>query len=346
MKDVIKLLGGSVIPLWMFPGFLSGTASLFPFWILFQLPQSMLAGTAALDELGKPICMLFCVDRGADCNCLSLMEIGSEADHQTGRLNMRMIKLYFLHIKYAVKSGMQFKTNFIMAWSSNILSYLIIYLQAFILTRNYPVIGGWSYPEIVLLMAMQFFSYSIANTLFYGILHNMDQYINNGDLDRMMVRPVHRSSASCGNSLTGPVSARFSFTRFLIYSLSVNEIRWSWGEGALFFLCLVERSCCSAVFYRLWRDGIWLKRSASLSQMLYFNFAVFSNYPINIYNRTIRVILSTVLPWAYVNFIRQRCFWRKRLAWKQLYLLTPVIGAAAFLLGILLMRRGAVPMKA
>ena len=59
MKDVIKLLGGSVIPLWMFSGFLSGTASLFPFWILFQLPQSMLAGTAALDELGKPICMLF-----------------------------------------------------------------------------------------------------------------------------------------------------------------------------------------------------------------------------------------------------------------------------------------------
>ena len=59
MKDFIKLLGGSVIPLWMFPEFLSGTASLLPFWILFQLPQSMLAGTAALDELGKPICMLF-----------------------------------------------------------------------------------------------------------------------------------------------------------------------------------------------------------------------------------------------------------------------------------------------
>ena len=270
------------------------------------------------------------------------MEIGSEADHRTGRLNMRMIKLYFLHIKYAVKSGMQFKTNFIMAWSSNILSYLIIYLQAFILTRNYPVIGGWSYPEIVLLMAMQFFSYSIANTLFYGILHNMDQYINNGDLDRMMVRPVHPIFSIVWKQFNwAGISQIFLSLAFLIYSLSVNEIRWSWERGALFFLCLVGAVLLQCgVFIGFGATAFWLKRSASLSQMLYFNFAVFSNYPINIYNRTIRVILSTVLPWAYVNFYPAPMILEKEIAWKQLYLLTPVIGAAAFLLGILLMRRG------
>ena len=59
MKDVIKLLGGSVIPLWMFPGFLSGTASLFPFWILFQLPQSMLAERPHWMNLVSPYVCFF-----------------------------------------------------------------------------------------------------------------------------------------------------------------------------------------------------------------------------------------------------------------------------------------------
>lgn len=247
-----------------------------------------------------------------------------------------------MHIKYAIKAGAQFKLDFVTAWFANILAYLIMYMQVWILTRSFPVIGGWNYPEIILLMALQFFSYSIVNTALYGVLHNMDTYINNGDLDRMMVRPV--------NPIFSIVWKQFNWTGisqialsavFLIYGLSANGIIWTFRTVGILILSLggaIALQC--GVFFMFGASAFWLKRSAALSQMLFYNFSSFSNYPITIFGTPIRVLLSTILPWAYINFYPAARLLNKDISCRWLYLLTPVFGIAALIGGNYMMKRG------
>ena len=251
-------------------------------------------------------------------------------------------KLYFIHIRYAIKAGAQFKTDFITAWIANVVEYLIMYMQVWILTRTYPVIGGWSYSEIILLMAMQFFTYSIVNTALYGVLHNMDVYINNGELDRMMVRPVNPVFSIVWKQFNWTGISQIALSAvFLIYGLSSNGIVWTYWTVGILILCLLGAIALQCgVFLMFGASAFWLKRSASLSQMLFYNFSSFSNYPITIFGTPVRVLLSTILPWAYINFYPAARLLNKNITCQWLYLLTPVLGALALVGGNYFMKLG------
>ena len=220
-------------------------------------------------------------------------------------------------------------------------TYLIFYMQAWILTRTFPVIGGWTYHEIILLMALQFFSYSIANTALYGVFHNMDVYINNGDLDRMMVRPVNPIFSIVWKDFnwTG-ISQIFLSGGFLIYGLVQNTIAWSPKTAVIFVVCLFGATALQCgVFLMFGASAFWVRRSASLSQLLFYNFSSFSNSPITVFGKPIRLLLSTILPWAYINFYPAARLLEKEIPCR-LYLLTPVLGIIALVLGTQMMKTG------
>ena len=58
-RDVIKILGGSVVPLWYFPTGLGKIAFAMPFWLLFQFPQSILTGKITIHEILTNMCLLY-----------------------------------------------------------------------------------------------------------------------------------------------------------------------------------------------------------------------------------------------------------------------------------------------
>lgn len=255
---------------------------------------------------------------------------------------MDTIKLYCLYIKYSVKANAQFKANFAAAWLSNLVTYFIFYLQIWIITRTYPVIDDWNCREIILLMALHFFTYSVANTALYGVLHKMDEYINNGDLDRLLLRPTDPIfSIVCKDFNWTGISQILLSGIFLVYGLLSTPISWSIGKITVLFACLAGAVSLQCGFFLiLGAMAFWIKKSASLASLLYYNFAGFMNYPITIFHRGIRILLSTVLPWAYINYYPAAHLLGKSISLPRLYLLNPFLGILALLCGIRLMKIG------
>ena len=253
-----------------------------------------------------------------------------------------IIKLYLMHLRLSIKAGLQFKADFIAAWIANIITYLIYYVQAWILTRNFPVIGGWTYTEILLLMAMQFVSYAVANTALYGVSHNMDEYINRGDLDRILTRPVNPIFSIIWKEFNwSGISQIFMSEVFLIYALINNGIVWSIQNKIILLVSLIGAIILQCgVFLLFGAAAFWIRRSSSLLQLLFYNFSSFSNYPVTIFGKMIRILLSTVLPWAYINFYPAAKLLEKDIPGQSLYVLTPVIGCILLFLGVQAMKYG------
>ena len=59
MGDLIKILGGSVVPIWYFPKQLAGIVLALPFWLLFQFPQSVLIGKLSMQEIRTNLLLLY-----------------------------------------------------------------------------------------------------------------------------------------------------------------------------------------------------------------------------------------------------------------------------------------------
>ena len=59
VADLIKILGGSVVPIWYFPQTLAGIVLALPFWLLFQFPQSVLIGRLSISEIRMNLLLLY-----------------------------------------------------------------------------------------------------------------------------------------------------------------------------------------------------------------------------------------------------------------------------------------------
>ena len=69
---------------------------------------------------------------------------------------------------------------------------------------------------------------------------------------------------------------------------------------------------------------------------LMFNIQNYGRYPVNIYNKTIRFVLTWLLPFAFVGVIPAAYFLEKKADdLSQLAMLTPVVGIVVFAIGLL-----------
>ena len=71
---------------------------------------------------------------------------------------------------------------------------------------------------------------------------------------------------------------------------------------------------------------------------LMYNIGNYGRYPVNIYNRVIRFILTFVLPFAFVEYIQRHTF--KKTEWNSYAFATPIVGVICFTIAITLWNQG------
>ena len=81
--------------------------------------------------------------------------------------------------------------------------------------------------------------------------------------------------------------------------------------------------------------NFWIVRTYSIFYALTWNFRNFINYPISIYGKFIQVLLTFVIPFAFINFYPVKYFLDKKgdtLFHPILQYGTPIVGIVLFLL--------------
>lgn len=88
--------------------------------------------------------------------------------------------------------------------------------------------------------------------------------------------------------------------------------------------------------------AFWIGESEGLYRLLYKNLTEFIQYPLSVYHRGIRELLTFVLPYAFINYYPVQYFIDRQegICPGILRYLTPLVGCGVFLLSRLFWRLG------
>ena len=217
-----------------------------------------------------------------------------------GGIIMRLVKAY---IKMNLKRSIEYRGNFIIGFIGlliiNISSILILY----IIISNFEDIAGWTYWENIFNYALFLTSLGLHKVIFQNI-GNLEDYIVDGRFDRLMLRPV----SPFAQIILEVINIEEITDFFLgIIGLSISsiylKIRWSASNiiwlvlsiinGAVVFTLIL--SIISTLSFWLYRVYPILYGTTELQEAV-------QNYPIIIYSKPLKFIVTYVLPYAAVNY--------------------------------------------
>ncbi len=202
-----------------------------------------------------------------------------------------------------IKARSMYTMNFVLALAQSLIFTALSAGLVWVVLDKFKNMNGWSLYEIGFMYALAKVSTSLVMTVF-SILFAMDMLINLGEIDRLLLRPKSPfilfifqrfDIVSVGDILAGLL--------ILIYCAARVGIAWSLPN---ILLLAVTVTAASMIYFSLLfltgTTAFWFLKSGSLREFINTVFNIFSPYPVDIYSKGIQIILTTLLPFAFIYY--------------------------------------------
>ena len=200
----------------------------------------------------------------------------------------------------------------------------------YVTMRQFPSMNGWNFREMFFLYALWMTGHELHNTLFFTV-NSVPEYVREGRFDRFLVRPLDTLFQVVTVPQQIVPDALVLAIATLAAATAAAGVRIDWifltfvplvvAGGALIDLGIsLAVATCSFWFIRV--DTLrWVVMSLEQD---------FTRYPISIYTRGVRFVLTFLLPFAFMNYFPATYFLQKADTGLHVNpavgLLTPVIG--------------------
>lgn len=243
--------------------------------------------------------------------------------------------LFISFSKVAFLTQLEFRATYAVRMLGKVLSFGSGFAIIAILLNRFNAIGSWSTWEVLLLYSMNILCYSIGAT-FAMPFADISMRISRGLIDSILTKPVNPMILyTCQNVSAGYTSNYIIGIGIMVLSLIKLNLSVSAFMVIHFALSLIGGTLIHAAsLIACGVPSFWLVKASSFAEILYYDMAEFVDYPISIYSGVIQVILTWVLPYAFVNFYPVQVFLGKSdsIFPPLLSLLTPVVGIVWFFL--------------
>jgi ABC-2 type transport system permease protein len=219
----------------------------------------------------------------------------------TGRIrfHLRLLALYFA--QYA-KARLMYKADFATSLFASFAGTAASFSVVLLLFSRFPHLQGWSFPEIVFLYGFSMLPLGIFNILSLNLYDFADRYLAEGRFDRVLLRPV--------SPLFQILFESFRLEALQEIATGLFAVAWALRRLpdadplALLLLplwALFGGAIYVGVFAILTATSFWIEDRIGLAPPV-FNLMAFGRYPITIYDLKVRVLISTVIPFAFASF--------------------------------------------
>ncbi|WP_127534412.1 ABC transporter permease [Paenibacillus kobensis] len=254
---------------------------------------------------------------------------------------MLYMSLFWEYLKNYAKTKLTYRADFwievlsdLMFQGLNLIFILIVFLQT-------PTLGGWSEAEVVFVYGFFMVPYGIFAT-FFSLWNFADRYIAKGEMDRVLTRPAHNLFQVTLENMDPP-SLIGSLVGIIIMAVSYGQLGLTIHllDIPIMILLIIGSVLIYAGMYTALTAISFYSDAPTGILPLMYNIQSYGRYPVNIYNKIIRFVLTWVLPFAFVGIIPASYFLeRKADNIASLALYTPLVGLIAFAIGLTVWNRG------
>nr|WP_225445534.1 ABC-2 family transporter protein [Paenibacillus arenosi] len=220
-----------------------------------------------------------------------------------------------------------------------ILGYAANYVIVWLLLNRFTSIEGWAWPEMAFLISINVLTYAIGASFTYSPMLNLEQLMIKGDLDKYLIKPIHPFAYLIASYFNfGYIAHILISAVLLIWSLGNLNVHWGVFEFTYFLFTLLSGSMLQAgglILIGSW--SLYFMKSQFMGD-LYFKIKDVINYPISAYAGVIQVVLTWMMPLAFINYYPALYLLQKEE--NTSLLLVPMVGPLFLFLTIVVWHRG------
>jgi ABC-2 type transport system permease protein len=212
-------------------------------------------------------------------------------------------RLYIKFVSQYLKALMEYKSDFLIG----LIGFIVIQATGiaflYLVFQRIPSLNGWSFDEVLFIYGFAQLPRGLDHLFTDNLWLLAGRIIVRGEFDRYLLRPI--------NPLFHLLAERFQPDAFgelavgialIITSLSKLKISFSFMDVIIFVFVVM----CGSIIYTSIKlfyasFAFWLKFSQSILFMNYM-LADFTKYPLSIYSKWIRIILTFVVPFAFTAY--------------------------------------------
>lgn len=253
-----------------------------------------------------------------------------------------MCKITFLYIhfaKIAIRSATAYRSAFWAGVGGQWLGYGTTFATLYIMVNTFNILAGWNADEMIFMYAVNLLSYAIAATFFYNPATTLSTKIRTGEFDGALTKPVSPFLHEFYTGFNFGYVSHISLSIVVMVIASVNVGLSFSPLAVLTFLAML----CGAVLVQaafliaVSSASFFLIHENPLFDLSY-TIQKFTQYPIAIYPLFLQIVLTFVLPVAFMNFYPASAILGKDGGAFALVLSywTPLVGIILFVLSVLL----------
>ena len=213
------------------------------------------------------------------------------------------ISLYLSFSQAALKEMLVYRLDCIVGMISQIVTQLVEIIFIWIVFQNTENIAGWTFKQILLLYGITLISIGFSDFCFDSLYDIGPKYIRRGEFDKIMLRPVHPLLSIIGSSneftALGYFGLGLTLTISMLTQLAI-PITLILIIKIIFF-SIVGAAIIGAINTILSIASFWTYRSNEIIWSFY-RIYTFAQYPIDIYNKFIKILITMILPFAFVAY--------------------------------------------
>lgn len=225
------------------------------------------------------------------------------------------MRLYRIMISQFFKVIMQSKVDFFIGLLGFFFTQIMGIAFLYLVFQQIPTLAGWTFDQLVFIYGFAQIPRGLDHLLTDNIWLVAWRMVRNGEFDRYMLRPMNVFFQIISEKLQPDALGELLIGFILVVG--------SLGKGivvvdAFHLLMFVVSVLAGAViytaiklFFASW--AFWFKMSGPFLQFAY-GLADFAKYPTEIYARSIRFIITWVIPFAFVAYLPASYFLGKHIS--------------------------------
>lgn len=252
----------------------------------------------------------------------------------------RYFDLTLHYLGQIIKTRLQYRGDFLIECASALAIQASGIFVVLVIFDNIPLLRGWSRSEVFFVYGFAMMAQALFETFADAFYWFADRYVIRAEMDRILLRPLHPlfqlllenfTLESIPDLLLG---GAILVTASISIGVSPGALDIVVFGGLLVSAVLV----LTGVFLALASVSFWIEDKIGVLPPIY-NLSAFARYPVTIYHPVLRVLLTWVLPYAFVAFYPSTHFLGRGehvlFVW-----LTPLAGAASLAVGLTVFHAG------
>ncbi|MET3600719.1 ABC transporter permease [Martelella mangrovi] len=221
--------------------------------------------------------------------------------------------MVWLHlVRLSLKSGLQYRGAFILHMAGMIANYIAIFAGIWVVLRKFNELGGWTWPQMGVLLAFQLFTYALGAAFSQAQFRGLGDLIRSGNFDVTLTRPIRSWAYVIFSNVNTGYAGHFILALTLMFwALSQPGIPVRVLPLIYLFLASLSGAMVVASIFMTLGAFSMIAVEAEFLTDLFFGFWELTRYPLTIFPVFLQWLLVTVLPLGFFSFVPVSVFLNK-----------------------------------